>query len=78
MIKYGKINYLNLTELKSSENSSELIKEFSSSLKFLTEEEWGTPLMIVVKNKEVIGSSIGFHSEEDYVSFLKKQGFVGE
>lgn len=77
--KYNlKINYLNLTELNSSENGSELFKEFNSSLKFLTEENWGTPLMIVVKDKEVIGNSKGFHSEEDYISFLKKQGFIGE
>lgn len=77
--KYSvKINYLNLTEVQSSEKGSELIKEFQSSLKFLTEEEWGTPLMIVVKNNEVIGSSKGYHSEEDYVSFLKEQGFIGE
>lgn len=77
--KYNvKINYLNLTELQSNENGSELIKEFSSSLTFLTEEEWGTPLMIVVKNNEVVGSSKGYHSEEDYISFLKGQGFIGE
>lgn len=77
--KYNvKINYLNLTDVQSSENGSELIKEFQTSLKFLAEEEWGTPLMIVVKNKEVIGSSKGYHSEEEYVSFLKKQGFIGE
>ena len=73
-----KINYINLTEVQSSENGSELLKEFKSSLKFLTEEEWGTPLMIVVKYNEVIGSSKGYHSEEDYISFLKKQGFIGE
>lgn len=77
--KYNiKINYLNLTEVQSSENGSELIKEFNSSLTFLTEEEWGTPLMIVVKNREVIGSSKGYHSEDDYISFLKEQGFIGE
>lgn len=77
--EYGvKINYLNLTEVQSSENGSELIEEFNTSLSFLTEEEWGTPLMIVVKEKQVIGSSKGYHSEEDYVDFLKEQGFIGE
>lgn len=73
-----KINYLNLTELQKSENGSELITEFSSSLTFLKEEDWGTPLMIVVKNKEVIGSSKGFHSKEDYITFLKNEGLIGE
>ena len=73
-----KINYLNLTELQSSENGKELITEFTSSLSFLTEEEWGTPLMIVVKDKQVIGSSKGYYSEANYIKFLKEQGFIGE
>lgn len=77
--EYGvKINYLNLTEIQDSENGSELIEKFNESLTFLTEEEWGTPLMIAVKEKQVIGSSKGYHSEEDYVDFLKEQGFIGE
>lgn len=77
--KYNvKINYLNLTEVQSSENGSQLVEEFNSSLSYLKEEEWGTPLMIVVKNKQVIGSSKGYHSETEYVSFLKGQGFIGE
>ena len=53
-----KINYLNLTELKEDKNGAELIEKFNSSLEFYTKEEWGTPLMIIVKDKEVIGSSI--------------------
>lgn len=73
-----KINYLNLTELQTSENASELMKEFSSSLTFLSEEEWGTPLMIVVKDKKVIANSNGYYSEQKYISFLKEQGFIGE
>lgn len=73
-----KINYLNLTELKAEENGSELMEKFNSSLEFYTKEEWGTPLMIVVKNEEVIGSSKGYHSTEDYVKFLKEKGIISE
>ena len=73
-----KINYLNLTELKSEENGTELVEKFNSSLEFYTKEEWGTPLMIIVKDKEVIGSSKGYHSIEDYVEFLKKKGIISE
>jgi len=72
------INYLDLTKLKNSENGKDLMSEFTSSLSFLTEEEWGTPLMIVVKDKKVIGSSKGYHSETEYIKFLKGQGFIGE
>lgn len=77
--KYNvKINYFNLSELQASENASDLIKEFTSSLTFLSEEEWGTPLMIVVKDKKVIANSNGYYSEQKYTSFLKEQGFIGE
>lgn len=78
--KYNlKINYFNITEeLYSSENSTELIAEFNSSLSFLTEEQWGTPLMIIVKNKEVIANSKGFLSTNNYISFFKEHGIIGE
>ena len=77
--RYGvKINYLNVTELKSEENGTELINEFNSSLDYLQNEEWGTPLMMVVKNKEVVATSNGYLSENDYVKFLKDQGIIGE
>lgn len=73
-----KINYFNVTELKDSENSEELITEFNSSLTYLQEEDWGTPLMLIVKDGEVIGSSKGYLSADSYVTFLKEQGIIGE
>lgn len=77
--KYGvKINYLNLTELQSAENGKDLITEFNTSLSYLENEEWGTPLMMIVKNKEVVATSNGYLSENDYINFLKKQGIIGE
>lgn len=77
--KYGvKINYLNMTELQQEENAAEILNEFNSSLTYLQTEEWGTPLMMIVKNKEVIATSNGYISEENYINFLKKQGIIGE
>lgn len=77
--KYGvKINYLNMTEIKNEENGTELINEFNSSLAYLQKEEWGTPLMMIVKDKEVVATSNGYLSENNYVKFLKDQGIIGE
>lgn len=77
--KYNvKINYLNMTDLSALENSEEVLEEFNTSLTYLSEEEWGTPLMLVVKDGKVVGHSNGFISEETYVELLKNQGIIGE
>ncbi len=77
--QYGvKINYLNLTEIQKEENGKELITEFNSSLSYLANEDWGTPLMMIVKDKEVVATSNGYLSESNYVKFLKTQGIIGE
>ena len=73
-----KINYLNMTDLSDLENGEAMLEEFNNSLTYLSEEEWGTPLMLVIKDGEVIGHSNGFLSEETYVEFLKEQGIIGE
>ena len=73
-----KINYLNLTDLKEADTDNVLIDEFNSSLDYLNNEQWGTPLMLVVKNGEVVSTSNGFVSKDVYVDFLKGQGFIGD
>ena len=70
------IEYLNKNKIL--ENKEEILEEFNNSLTYLSEEEWGTPLMLVVKDGEVVGHSNGFLSEETYVEFLKAQGIIGE
>ena len=67
-----------MTEIKNEENGTELINEFNSSLAYLQNEEWGTPLMMIVKDKEVVATSNGYLSENNYVKFLKDQGIIGE
>lgn len=77
--KYNvKINYLNMTDLSDLENSEQILEQFNTSLSYLSEEEWGTPLMLVVKDGKVIGHSNGFVSEDTYVEFLKEKGIIGE
>ena len=77
--KYNvKINYLNMTELNNAENSKELLTEFNNSLDYLNQEEWGTPLMLIVKDNKVVGHYNGYGSEDSYIKFLIEQGIIGE
>lgn len=77
--KYNiKINYLNMTELSNLENSEAILEEFNNSLSYLNEEEWGTPLTLVVKEGQVLGHFNGYSAEEAYAQFLKEQGIIGE
>ncbi len=70
--EYGiTINYLNVNTL-SSEESGKLSKYVS----YLGENQWGTPLTIIVKNGEVIDSANGLLDEEGYVKLFKDNGFI--
>ncbi len=65
------INYLNITNL-SSDQSGKLSKYIS----YLGEEEWGTPLTLIVKNGEVVDSANGLLDEEGYVKLFRDNGFI--
>ncbi|MDD2377436.1 MAG: thioredoxin family protein [Bacilli bacterium] len=66
-----KINYFYVSYV-----TEEDYDEFLSSLSYLKEKEWGTPLMLVVENNEVIDNINGAASKEFYVEFLKENGFI--
>jgi predicted bacteriocin transport accessory protein len=66
-----KINYFNLSYLTEDQN-----EEFGTSLGFLNETEWGTPLMVAVENKEVIDNVNGASDKDFYIDFLKDNGFI--
>ncbi len=65
------INALNITNL-SSEDSENL----SSTLDYLSKNDWGTPLLLIVKNNQVIDASSGYLDKDTYEIFLKKYGFI--
>ena len=73
--KYNiKINYVYLDYLF---NSKEEYDEFLTSLKWFSEnEDWGTPTMLIVNNKEVKKSLENYRSEADIVAFLKDNGII--
>ena len=70
--EYGiTINYINVNTL-TSEQSGKLSKYVS----YLGENEWGTPLTIIVKNGEVVDSANGLLDEDGYVKLFKDNGFI--
>lgn len=69
-----KINIINITNFKDEAEK----EKYMSSLSYYNEKQWGTPLMLVVENKEVKAEQNGSASEEDYIKFFKDNGFIKE
>lgn len=65
------INALNITNLSDDDKES-----LSSSLDYLNENDWGTPLLLVVKDNKVIDASNGYLDKKTYETFLNKNGFI--
>ena len=66
------INYLNITDLSTDDQSS-----MTESLDIL-KDGFGTPLTIIIENKKVIDSLEGFESKDSMIDFFKKNGFIEE
>lgn len=64
------INWLNLTDL-SEEDQTNLMNSLD-----IFNEDFGTPLIMIVKDKEVIDSITGFESQEKYEDFFKENGLI--
>lgn len=67
------IYYVNMTELKGDE-PYELMDSLSSY--FDGVESWGTPLTLIIENKDVVDTQLGSNSEETTLEFLKKNKFI--
>ena len=61
------INYLNISYLTEEEG-----KEFESSLDYFSEEQWGTPLMLIVKNGKLVDIIEQLVTEDEYIEFLEE------
>ena len=55
--------------------SKEDWQTFSSSLAYLNSEEWGTPLVLIVQNGEVIAENNGYVELDDIKTFFKNNGY---
>ena len=69
--KNVKINYLNITELSDEEK-----EKFNNSLSYLSENEWGTPLTLILKNGEVVDSANGLLDYDGYVKLFEDNGLI--
>lgn len=64
------INWLNITEL-SEEDQTKVIQSFE-----IFNEDFGTPLIMIVRNGKVIDSVQGYENKDKYVEFFKKNEFI--
>lgn len=65
-------NVLNITDFENDDDKN----NFMNSLPYYNENQWGTPLTLIVQDKNVIDKIEGFESKEKYIEFLKKNGFI--
>lgn len=61
------INYLNISYLTEEEG-----EKFESSLDYFEEEQWGTPLMLIVKNGKLVDIIEQLVTEDEYIEFLEE------
>ena len=66
------INYVNTDEFTDVDWTT-----FSSSLEYLSTEEWGTPLTLIVQNGKLVAANNGYVELEQIKSFFKEHG-LGE
>lgn len=65
------LNYLNLSYLSEDE-----YKEILNSFEYLSSGDWGTPLLLLVKDGKLVARENGFAGKEAYISFLQEQGVI--
>lgn len=65
-----KIYYVDMTQLESEDSS-----KITSLSYFKDKESWGTPLTLILENKEVVDSQEGAATKEVTLEFFQKNGF---
>lgn len=63
------INFINVDELDEDE-----ITKFTDSLDFFSENEWGTPLMLIIQDGKVLDYSNGLLEYDGYINLLNDVG----
>lgn len=64
------INYIDTDKLTQDDWT-----KFEASLTYLTSEEWGTPLVLIVKNGEVVADNGGYVELSTIKAFFKANGY---
>jgi len=67
------INYYNLANVS---DDKEMAK-FSAIDSYFTEEEWGTPLVVITDNQKLDTKKLnGYHEKSETVDYFKETGFI--
>ena len=64
------INYVNTDSFSSDDWTT-----FKNSFEYLSGDEWGTPLVLIVKNGEIVDKNNGYVEADAIKSFFEKNGF---
>lgn len=65
------INYIDYAKLDTDEQES-----FIESLEYFQEEEWGTPIMMIVQDGEIVDMIEQLETEDEYVEFLEENEVI--
>lgn len=66
-----KINYIDVNKLEGDDKTN-----FNNSLDYLKNNEWGTPLTLIIKNGEVVDSANGLLDYDGYVKLFQDNGLI--
>lgn len=66
-----KINYINVNVLEGDDRTN-----FNQSLDYLKNNEWGTPLTLIIKNGEVVDAANGLLDYDGYVKLFEDNGLI--
>lgn len=73
--EYGvEFNYININTLEEDQYNN-----IQESIDYLQDNnDWGTPLTLVIENNETIDTINGYTEKDEVVEFLKTNGFIEE
>lgn len=66
---------LNVNYINTDNFSSDDWTKFTDSLDYLSSEEWGTPLLLIVQNGDIVAVNNGYVELDTIKSFFKENGF---
>jgi len=66
------INWFDLIKINSNEEG----EKFLDSLDYYRNNEWGTPLTLIIENKKVVDAFNGYYNKQAYVDFFRTNGFI--
>ena len=68
------VEYIDISAISAQEECD----KFYNSNEFLSSGEWGTPTLLIYKDKKILDINSGYVEEEDLVKFLKENKLIGD